>query len=122
VKHTIKVFHHENGSREHWLLAHADGTLTFHEENAGGRFLDHGPEATTEQLTEAEATARWPWRASVIAAALAKAELIALVERFETAAYEVESASADLALLQADLQRLRPVLEGCGISLRAGAG
>jgi hypothetical protein len=115
---TVEVLRHDGGCCEYWLLAHADGTLTFHEENSGPRFLDHGPEATEERLTEAEAIARWPWRAAVIAAALAKAELIALVERLETAAYEVESASADLARLQADLQRLRPVLEECGVSLQ----
>jgi hypothetical protein len=95
----------------------ADDTLTLYEENSGHRFLRYGPEATTRQLTRAEALARWPWRAAAIATALAKAELSALVERFETAAHEVECASADLPRLQSDLQRLRTVLEDCGVSL-----
>jgi hypothetical protein len=47
-----------------------------------------------------------------------EAELAALVERFEAAAHEIEGecAAEALADLQADLQRLRPVLEGLGIN------
>jgi hypothetical protein len=117
----ITVFHRENGQIEEWLTLRADRRLVYHVENGGARCLSRGIEPAEQVLTPEEAIARWPWRAKAITEALPRLELAELVSRLEAAAHDIEGADADLALLQSDLQRLRPVLEGLGIHLEQAA-
>ena len=67
-----EIFRHESGATESWLVVNADGTLTYHEENAGWRMMRSGMEVHDKQFTPEEAKAKWPSYADKIGAVLAE--------------------------------------------------
>ena len=71
-KGSVVVFKLSKTESEEWLELTADGTLIYHSENAGAKFLRRGEEKKACPMSPEEAKRRWPLCATEIDEALAK--------------------------------------------------
>lgn len=68
----IEIHSFESGNTEYWIVLNNDGTITYHEENAGWTAARRGAEPSDDTMTVDEAKKRWPQHAGKIDRALAK--------------------------------------------------
>ncbi len=69
---SIRIFYHQNNTREEWLDINDDGGATYIYENDCYRFVRRGPEREEQKMTADEAKRRFPGHSKEIDLALAQ--------------------------------------------------